>query len=218
MFEQSGTFKNEFKKLGYNAIDYDILNDFGETDQVVDLFEQINIAFDGGGTLFDEIDKNDLIFAFFPCIRFSNQAYMIFQGTQRQLKDKSLEEKMLVDLKTHQELHDLYTLICKFVIVCCRKGLKLIIENPYSLEHYLTRYWACRATIIDDDRREMGDYYKKPTQYFFVNCVPGNNFIFEAVNIKTKKTISFTNSQVDRSLISPDYAERFIRTYLIEEE
>lgn len=24
-FEQSGTFKNEFKKLGYNAIDYDIL-------------------------------------------------------------------------------------------------------------------------------------------------------------------------------------------------
>lgn len=26
LFEQSGTFKNEFKKLGYEAFDYDILN------------------------------------------------------------------------------------------------------------------------------------------------------------------------------------------------
>lgn len=31
-FEQSGTFKNEFKKLGYEAFDYDIQNNFGETD------------------------------------------------------------------------------------------------------------------------------------------------------------------------------------------
>ena len=31
LFEQSGTFKNEFKKLGFkNSYDYDILNDFGE--------------------------------------------------------------------------------------------------------------------------------------------------------------------------------------------
>ena len=28
LFEQSGTFKNEFKKLGIDAYDYDILNDF----------------------------------------------------------------------------------------------------------------------------------------------------------------------------------------------
>lgn len=38
LFEQSGTFKNEFKKLGYESFDYDIQNDFGETDYVVDLF------------------------------------------------------------------------------------------------------------------------------------------------------------------------------------
>lgn len=40
-FEQSGTFKNEFIKLGIDAEDYDISNDFGETDHVVDLFENI---------------------------------------------------------------------------------------------------------------------------------------------------------------------------------
>jgi hypothetical protein len=41
LFEQSGTFKKEFRKLGIEAYDYDILNDFGETDYIVDLFSEI---------------------------------------------------------------------------------------------------------------------------------------------------------------------------------
>lgn len=45
LFEQSGTFKNEFKKLGIEAYDYDILNDYGQTDYQVDLFAEIR-----GGT------------------------------------------------------------------------------------------------------------------------------------------------------------------------
>ena len=44
LFEQSGTFKNEFRKLGYEAYDYDIQNSFGQTDYVIDLFSEI-----GGG-------------------------------------------------------------------------------------------------------------------------------------------------------------------------
>ena len=32
LFEQSGTFKNEFKKLGIPAEDYDIQNNFAQTD------------------------------------------------------------------------------------------------------------------------------------------------------------------------------------------
>ena len=41
LFEQSGTFKNEFIRLGIPAEDYDILNDFGQTDHVIDLFKEI---------------------------------------------------------------------------------------------------------------------------------------------------------------------------------
>lgn len=37
-FEQSGTFKNEFIKLGYQAEDYDIQNNFGQTDHKIDYF------------------------------------------------------------------------------------------------------------------------------------------------------------------------------------
>lgn len=51
MFEQSGTFKNEFRKLGYEAYDYDIQNNFGETDHVIDLFAEIEKAYSGGGKL-----------------------------------------------------------------------------------------------------------------------------------------------------------------------
>ena len=57
MFEQSGTFKNEFKKLGYKAIDYDILNDFGETNKVIDLYNQIELCFNGGGLYLTILQK-----------------------------------------------------------------------------------------------------------------------------------------------------------------
>ena len=49
LFEQSGTFKNEFKKLGYESYDYDIQNAFGQTDYVIDLFSEI-----GGGRMMEK--------------------------------------------------------------------------------------------------------------------------------------------------------------------
>lgn len=54
-FEQSGTFKNEFIKLGIPAEDYDIQNNFGETDHTDDLFTAIEDAYDGKPSLFDNI-------------------------------------------------------------------------------------------------------------------------------------------------------------------
>lgn len=48
-FEQSGTFKKEFIKLGIHAEDYDIQNNFGQTDHVLDLFKNIQNAYEGGG-------------------------------------------------------------------------------------------------------------------------------------------------------------------------
>ena len=54
-FEQSGTFKREFIKLGIPAEDYDIQNNFGETDHQDDLFKAIEDAYDGKPSLFDSI-------------------------------------------------------------------------------------------------------------------------------------------------------------------
>ena len=54
-FEQSGTFKNEFKKLGHDAVDVDIQNNFGETDYQIDLFKEIEEAYEEKPSIFDKI-------------------------------------------------------------------------------------------------------------------------------------------------------------------
>ena len=54
-FEQSGTFKKEFKKLGIPSEDYDIQNNFGETDHVIDLFQEIEEAYECRKSIFDDI-------------------------------------------------------------------------------------------------------------------------------------------------------------------
>lgn len=64
LFEQSGTFKNAFKKYGIEAYDYHIQNKFGETDHVIDLFKEIEGGYQGKPSLFDKINSDDLIFAF----------------------------------------------------------------------------------------------------------------------------------------------------------
>ena len=76
-FEQSGTFKKEFVKLGYKAEDYDIQNEFGETDNVTDLFKEVEKCYEGDRSLFDEISEDDLILAFFPCLNHCNRRVLI---------------------------------------------------------------------------------------------------------------------------------------------
>lgn len=239
LFEQSGTFKNQFKALGIEAEDYDILNDFGETDHIVDLFAEIRGGYNGEPSIFDTFSKDDLIMAFFPCIRFENQVMLFFRGQAKQMKKWSLVQKMENCMTLQQELTDMYELVNKMFIICIRKGLRMIMENPYSEEHYLRRYWCLPASLIDRDRRQRGDYYKKPTQYWFLNCKPCNNFIFEAQTLNEMPTSGFwakresrratakvfenytgikCTQKVARSMIHPDYAKRFIREYVIDEQ
>lgn len=222
-FEQSGTFKNEFKKLGHKAYDYDILNDFNETDYIVDLFKEIENAYDNQESIFDNISKNDMILAFFPCTRFEHQIRMHFKGVAFQCKKMSQLEKLEYDLKLHKELSNLYQLVTKLAIVCIKKQIPLMIENPYTTTHYLTQYWSIPYTILDNDRTLNGDYYKKPTQYWFINCEPKNNFILEPlIYVKTKRINKLgwadENIQKKRSLMHPQYANRFIRQYILNEE
>lgn len=218
LFEQSGTFKNEFKKLGYEAYDYDIKDEFGETDYICDLFVDIESAYEEKESIFDDISNQDTIIAFFPCTRFEDQIQMGFRGTMYQMKKWTDEQKLNYDLKLHRELSELYELVTKLAIVCLRKNIALIIENPYSTTHYLTKYWAIPSTIIDKDRTRRGDYYKKPTQYWFINCKPKQNMILEAYTENENRSIVGVNKnrKTERSLISKEYANRFIREFILE--
>lgn len=152
-----------------------------------------------------------------------------FRGQVYQIKDKPILEKMEYDMKLMDELRKMYLLVNKLFIVCIRRNIKLIVENPYSEEHFLRRYWCLQPSVIDRDRRERGDYFKKPTQYWFVNREPSNNFIFEpmsqnsigcndAIRLMNKESWEKTGAKtvkVARSMIHPDYANRFIREFIL---
>lgn len=204
------------ENFGCEAVDYDIQNEFNETDVVIDLFKEIEKAYSKEKSIFDNITEKDMILAFFPCVRFEDQVQMHFRGTAFQQKKWTDEHKLESDLKLHKELDLMYETITKLAIVCIRKNLPLIIENPYSTTHYLVKYWAIPSKVIDKDRTLRGDYFEKPTQYWFINCEPQYNMILEAYSYNKKKIISNTSSKTERSLIAPEYANRFIREFIVE--
>lgn len=112
-----------------------------------------------------------------------------------------------------QEIAKHHKLICELFLVCLRKGLRMVVENPYSQPHFLSHYFPIKPSVIDTDRTRMGDDYKKPTQYFFVNMTPKNNLELFCGRGNATKIIVNENT-VDRSMISPVYARNFIKTYL----
>lgn len=207
LFEQSGTFKKEFHKLGIPAFDYDICNDFGETSKRVDLFVEINCAFVHLPSIFDEITPEDLILAFFPCTYFSSNNQMYFEGTNFAWRNLSQIERLDKIIERARMRNDYYVTLLKFCKVVEERQLRCIIENPYNAHHYWRFNFPYRPAVIDMNRRLRGDYFKKPTQYIFINCAPSGK-----VSVQYDKPEKFINdvSTVERSMISPDYARNFI--------
>lgn len=157
---------------------------------------------------------------------------LMFRGQQAQIKNWPLEKKMMFDMDLLDEVNTMYKYVNYMFITCIRKNLRLVMENPFSEEHFLRRYWCLPASIIDRDRRNDGDYFAKPTQYWFLNCHPENNLLLEAltynhlgvgdaIRLMKKEDYEKTGAKskkVARSMIHPEYANRFIRKYLIKGE
>ena len=222
-FEQSGTFKKEFQKLGYKAFDYDIQNEFGETDYVIDLFKEIENAYDNKPSIFDNITSDDLIMAFFPCIYFtgySNPLYFRLENIN--YINLTLREKLDKIIQRGKDRQYFYEIIQKMVGVCLLRNLRLIIENPWSSNgaHYLKDNFFKNPDLIDNNRTLRGDDFVKPTGYWFFNCEPTFGVSFEPnKNIKTiKKTKSskvWGVCSTERSMINPKYARNFICDFIL---
>lgn len=218
-FEQSGTFKNEFIKLGIPAEDYDIQNNFGETDHQMDLFVEIEKAYELEESIIDYFRPDDLIIAFFPCIYFSQQNTTFFDGTNLNYKNKKIKYVADEILKRSRYRQHFYEVALKMFTVCDIRGIRLIVENPYYGLHYLHANFPYKPKIIDSNRQLRGDYFKKPTQYWFVNCEPTYGRSYQ--NPQEKKTVNTLSGHhgsmcdEERSLISPDYARNFICDFII---
>lgn len=219
-FEQSGTFKNEFIKLGIPAEDYDIQNNFGQTDHVVDLFQAIEDAYDNKPSLFDEIRGGDLIMAFFPCIYFSCMSQMDLSWSAknyRRLSGREATNKILERVSNRERY---FTLLIKMCQIVRERGLRMIFENPYSLQTFLKSGFLLPPAVIDNNRTLRGDCFVKPTAYWFINSKPTNGESFQKP--KEIKRLMWENQSPqagvcseERSMISPDYARNFICDFII---
>lgn len=219
-FEQSGTFKNEFIKLGIPAVDIDIQNNFGETDHIIDLFENIQNAYEGGASVFDNITKDDLIVAFFPCIYFSCLSSLWFGLDHHDYKNWDLKRKFDYMLDRSQKRTAFFETLYKFVFICLDRGLRMIMENSWSENHFLKSGYLKPPTIVDNNRLLRGDCYKKPTAYWFWNCENTFGDSYQQPK-KVKRIVEGKKHPIagmcseERSMISPDYARNFICDFIL---
>lgn len=217
LFEQSGTFKKEFKKLGINALDYDIQNNFGETDFVVDLFAEINKGYSRDGeSVFDKMDaKHDFVMAFFPCIYFSALSQMQMSLTEVNKRGMSLPQKYEAVIERSRNRQMFLELLIKLMGACELRGLRLVVENPWSMQTYLKNGFIKSPSYIDNDRTRRGDHFVKPTAYWFVNCEPMQGFTWqknkERILVRDAKQAPMAGlCSEERSMIAPAYAHNFI--------
>ena len=219
-FEQSGTFKNEFITLGIPAEDYDIQNNFGETDNVVDLFKAIEDAYDGKPR-FDNIGGEDLIMAFFPCTYFSDMSEILHTwGAWAQKSYKAANDIILERSRNRQRFYE----ICVKLLGLARiRDLKLIMENPWGCHSYLQKCFVTPPALIDKDRSIRGDIFRKPTAYWYINCEPTKGYSFQPKKpIRVKKDARPSKKKglcsEERSMISTDYARNFICDFILGKE
>ena len=179
-------------------------------------------GYEGKPSIFDDISQDDLIMSFFPCTRFESRIPLWFRGEAQQQKNWNLIQKLDYSMNLHDELHEFYLLFSKMFYIAETRGLQMIVENPYMQPHYLTTYFCVRPTLIDKDRTERGDYYQKPTQYWFINRNPRQNLVFEPLDYVETKVISRVKKndgisvKTQRSMIHPQYANRFIREFILD--
>ena len=220
-FEQSGTFKKEFQKLGLPAFDYDIQNQYGQTDFVMDLFKEIENCYMGGGSIFDKINSNDLIIAFFPCTYFCCMSQMSFNYNYKNYKLLSTHERTEKMIKRAHNRERFFTILLKLVSIVLERDLKLIIENPWSINTFLKGNFVKQPDIVDLDRTRRGDCRIKPTAFCFFGLEPKHGFTFQPyrgpikTHQKSKKSSIAGLCSSERSMITSDYARNFIYDFIL---
>lgn len=193
-------------------MDYDIANDFGETDLQMNLFSQIERAYMNKKSTFDYIKPDHLIIAFFPCTYFCGNNTMFFDGTNIAWKGLTPVERLDKIIARAEERERMYVLLLKLCAVVERRQLRMIVENPYNAHHYWRFNFPYKPAVIDMNRRLRGDYFPKPTQFLFVNCEPAGK---SSVQFDKPAKFVCNVNKVERSMISPDYARNFICDHIL---
>lgn len=140
-------------------------------------------------------------------------------------RNLSIKETTEAILERSANRERFFALAVKMISVAMQKGLRLVMENPWSEQTFLKANFILPPTLVDNNRMMRGDYRVKPTAYWFINCEPTHGFTEQLDKLKEKKThMTSRPSKVagmcseERSMISPDYARNFICDFLIGKE
>lgn len=66
--------------------------------------------------------------------------------------------------------------------------------------------------VVIDDRTEYGDSFKKPTAFWFLNCEP--NMFVPKSRKKKPHLVNETKNGIERSVISKEFAKRFLEGFV----
>lgn len=216
LFEQSGTFKTAFKSCGIPAYDIDICNDFNQTDYIMDIFSEIDNYLSNRWGLFADITEDDFVMAFFPCTYFCDANALLFSTKHNSYHDMPMRDAIekIVCRSSMRERY--YRKFCQLISIAIERKFPLVIENPYSGSSFLKLFAPIPPAFVDTNRLVHGDYFRKPTGYWAVNCAISNGMkkltLYESFAISNRYNIPGVKGKAaSRSMISPMYARNFVK-------
>lgn len=177
----------------------------------------------GGASIFDSITCDDLIMAFFPCIYFSSLSQMEMSLTDVNKRKMPMRDRYNFVLTRSRNRQHFLELLIKLMGVCELSGKRLIVENPWAMQTYLKNGFIKAPALIDNNRALRGDYFHKPTAYWYVNCQPTYGMTIqkdkEVKRVRDAKGAAHAGiCSEERSMISPDYARNFICDFILGKE
>lgn len=184
----------------------------------------------GGASIFDSITEDDLIMAFFPCIYFCNYSDFNQRQINDAMKNWPVEKIWAWKLKHSQERQHFYEIALKMTAIVEIRNLRMVVENPWNVMNYTNYHWFNKPSFIDHNRQLRGDYFHKPTAYWFINCQHTNGSSFQRPKEKRRIVKYGMGDDVakgsgkaglcseERSMISPDYARNFICDFILGRE
>jgi hypothetical protein len=116
-----------------------------------------------------------------------------------------------------------FGLAIKMVTIAEERNLKLVMENPWNEQTFLKNgNFVKSPSVVDMNRTRRGDYFEKPTAYWFFGFQPTYGETIQITPMAKRKIVQNCKSGLraglcseERSMISPDYARNFICDFII---
>lgn len=157
--------------------------------------------------------------AFFPCIYFCSMSQVSMFWDNVNYRGLPYEERTRRVLERAENRLRFFSLAIKMLTVAKTRGLRLVMENPWTTS-YLNNNFVLPPSLIDNDRSLRGDFFVKPTAYWFINCAPTHGLTIQK-DKKVKRVLDCKSAphaglcSEDRSMISSDYARNFIHDFIL---